>query len=216
MTHALIIRFHYPKDDKRFDWRLAYFKAMVLPRILGQTYKNFDIAIWCNEWHEKIFESLSPRIKTFRTKIDPTKREDGHFKDFLPWSEVRGLQKYDIQSGLDSDDLISYDYIHTAHIEIDFWSRKHPGKSLLLSFQPRLFELKTLKAYELRVKYTREHSSAFFSIYQPDKENYKFAYEAGHWKDLPKLFDESIILPEGHCWATVHGLNESTTIKLKA
>lgn len=216
MTHALIIRFHYPKDDKRFGWRLDFFKAMVLPRILGQTYDKFDIAIWCNEWHKEIFESLSARIKTFDTKTDPTKREGGYFKDFVPWADIRGLEKYDIQSGLDSDDLISRNYMETARKKIDEWCKKSPDKSLFLSFQPCLFDLETLKTYSMRTRYNRKNGSAFFSIYQPDKEKFRFAYEAGHWRGLPKLFYRSIALPEGKCWATVHGLNESTNLRLKA
>jgi len=75
-NHVLIIRFHYEKNDPRFDWRLAYFKAMVLPRILNQSYKNFDIAIWCNPEHDEIFKALSPRIKVFHSKIDTVKYKE--------------------------------------------------------------------------------------------------------------------------------------------
>ena len=37
LRHAVIIRMHYQPGDRKFDWRLAFFRSMVLPRLLTQT-----------------------------------------------------------------------------------------------------------------------------------------------------------------------------------
>lgn len=208
--HAVIIRFHYQENDPRFEWRFAYFKAMVLPRILNQSVSHFDIAIWCNEWHEERFEKLSNRIVTFRTKEDPTRRKGIYFVDFAPWNEVRGIPKYEIQSGLDSDDLITPDYIETIEKTI---AEKSGGKPMHLSFQPLIFSTQKLGTQSIGITYHPKKGSAFFSIYQPaGTEPYRFAYENSHLK-LWKFFPKSITLPKGKCWATAHNLNESTKAK---
>lgn len=211
MTHAVIIRMHYPENDKRFDWRLSYFKSMVLPRLLKQTDKDFDIAVRCNPWHEKQIKELSDRIITFSVKNESERikvyRNKKYFIDFVDWKDVIGLKQYDIQSGLDSDDLISLDYIQRVKAEI----KANPNQSLHISFQPRLFNVLTLKNCGIGTRYNSNKGSAFLSIYQPIKDNYKFVYEESHLT-IGRHFEKSIILPEGFCWASVHGLNESTGV----
>lgn len=211
MTHGVIIRFHYEKGDPRFGFRLAYFKAMVLPRLLAQTNQNFQIAIRCNPCHEKILKNLSEKITTFRVRNEAERfrmiKTKKYFVDFAPWHQVLGMAKYDIQSGLDSDDLVSENYIETIQRIV----MEHPAnKSLHISFQPEIFNSETLKTYPIGSTYTEKRGSAFFSIYQPDKNHYKFAYEKSHLF-IGKDMDKSIIMPKGFCWATVHGNNYSTT-----
>jgi hypothetical protein len=211
-THVIIIRMHYPVWDKRWPWRLEYFRKEVLPRLIDQTDQNFDIAIRCNPAHAETLRKLSHKIRTFqvrheseRVKITNNKK---YFIDFVKWHDVIGLPKYDIQSGLDSDDLVATDYIENIHKII---SENDQTKSLHISFQPEVFNTMTKKTYGIGIEYGPKKGSAFFSIYQPNKENYIFAYEYSHLK-LWKHFDKSITLPAEKCWASVHGHNFSTKI----
>lgn len=207
--HVVIIRFHYKHDDPRFAWRFAYFQSMVLPRLLEQTDKRFDIAIWCNPWHASLFRGLSKRIQTFNVKTEVTYKSLGgkkYFVDFAPWSAVEGLMKYDIQTGVDSDDLVGPHFIETIH---DFVKENGDKRSLHISFQPRIFDARTLTTRPIGTTYTPRKGSAFMSLYQPKKKKYHFIYEDSHLR-LWRLADHSITVPEGHAWATVHGINEST------
>lgn len=205
---ALIIRFHYKEDDPRFGWRFSYFVAMVLPRIMKQTDQNFDICIWCNPKHDQMFKALSPRIKVFHVEKDVVKykqRANGrtYYYDFTQWEDVIGLDKYDIQVGVDSDDFIGPNFIEIIRRECE-----NAKESLHICFQPRTFNLKTLEVKGM-MRYHARRGSAFLALYQPDKTNYKFIYCDSHitmWKHAKK----SISFPAGHCWATIHDINEST------
>lgn len=213
MKHVVIIRMHYPRGDERFKWRFKYFKRMVLPRLLAQTDQNFDIAIRCNPIHNRLFERLSPKIKTFCVRNESERykivKERKYFLDFVPWSDVIGLERYEIQSGLDSDDLISENYIETVKKEI---AKHDKDKTLHISFQPGIFNADTLQKFPINIRYTKKMGSAFFTIYQPNlKGKYIFAYQYSHLK-LGGYFNESVILPAGYCWASVHGHNISTNI----
>lgn len=207
-TNILIIRFHYQEADLRFDWRFDYFKAMVLPRILKQTDQNFDIGIRCNPKHDELFKALSPKIKTFHTKNDDARYKVGrngkkYFEDFVAWVDVVGLEKYDIQTGIDSDDLMGPNYIKMVNEAM-----AGQKEATHACFQPELFDLKTLTTKPM-MRYYEIRGSAFMALYQPDKTNYRFLYERSHIS-LFKFAKRSIILPKGHCWATAHWINEST------
>jgi hypothetical protein len=212
-NHILIIRFHYAEDDPRFVWRFNYFKWEVLPRILAQTVSDFDIAIRCNPWHNRLFQSLSDRIITFQVKDEyvkyrpPTIHGKVFFYDFIPWENVIGLKKYEIQSGLDSDDLIAPNYMQTIREEI---AEHNPKQSLHISFTPEIFNTKTKQTYPISDTYNPQKGSAFMTLYQPDFEKtYHFVYEISHLK-LGTLAKRSITLSKGYCWASVHDHNEST------
>jgi hypothetical protein len=206
-TNVLIIRFHYAAGDPRFPWRFDYFKAMVLPRILMQTDKNFDIAIWCNPAHDYLFTALSEKIKVFHAKKETVeykiKSGKKYYYDFIQYEDLEGLPKYDIQTGIDSDDLMGPDYIKVVNMQME-----SARVATHLSFQPRTFNLKNLQIKPM-MTYGEKRGSAFMALYQPDKTKYKFLYCASHiglWRQA----ERSIILPAGHCWATIHWLNEST------
>ncbi|MFZ3032238.1 MAG: glycosyltransferase [Candidatus Moraniibacteriota bacterium] len=205
---VIIIRFHYPVDDKRFEWRFGFFKTIVWPRILAQTNKEFDVAIRCNPAHEELFKSLpgGKTIITFQTKNDtPRYKVNGrkrYFHDFVPWSDVIGLPMYDIQIGLDSDDLISPNYV--AKIQ----AVCKGNESLHVFFQPQLFRLKTLRI-ESMAEYSRERGSAFRALYQPDKSDYRFIDSVSHMI-LWTLAKKSVGYVDGECFAVAHDLNEST------
>ncbi len=213
MTTAFIIRFHYEKEDPRFEWRFEYFKKDVLPRILAQTDQNFTIAIRCNEWSKPLFEALSDRIVTFTVKNERVlykkSRNKKYFYDFAKWEEVEGLPQYDLQLGLDSDDLISPPYLETVRDYVNFYAESTPGKSVHICFQPLLLNVETGQESLIGQTYTPTMGSAFFALYQPDKKHYLFAYEVSHLK-IGTLMDTSMVLPSGYCWASVHKHNEST------
>lgn len=210
-NQAVIIRFHYEKNDPRFEWRFQYFKDKVLPCLLEQTVSNFDIAIRCNPWHADLFKDLSPRIVVFHVKGEHVSFKQGgrkqYFFDFVPWENVEGLPEYEIQYGLDSDELISPDYIEGFQKAIE--ANKSAG-SLHLCYQPELIDVRTGKVFSIGQTYTPTMGSAFFAIYQPHgSKPYRFAYEHSHLT-LGSLFTKSIVLPIGKCWASVHNYNEST------
>lgn len=217
MRTAFIIRLHYGRDDPRFAWRLAYFRALVLPRILAQTIQDFEIAVWCNPWHESHVAPLAEKIRVFGVRPEV----DGHIRpedreraqrfhiDFTYWKDVVGIPPYDLQIGLDSDDLIRVDYL--ARI-LDEVSRHGTGNgSLHVGFQPLMFSVSNLTQYDFKPRYDERRGSPFFALYQPDKEGFLFAYEHSHLK-LPTLCSRSVLVPEGYCWFTIHGQNASTTI----
>lgn len=210
LTFAFIIRFHYSSKDLRFKWRFEYFKNEVLPRILNQTEQDFDICIRCNPEHNELFKSLHPKIKTFQVENEFVEYKQSklngkkYFEDFVEWDRVLGLEKYDVQMGLDSDDLIEKDYFSIIK-ELVY---KNIGTTLHICFQPKLFRLSTGKTKPMRT-YSEKRGSAFFALYQPSKDNYKFAYCMSHII-LGRIAEKTIVVPEGHCMATAHDINEST------
>jgi hypothetical protein len=213
MKTAFIIRFHYEENDPRFEWRFNYFVDAVLPRIKAQTVQVDDICIRCNAWHKDRFEKLG--LKTFYVKDEFVKYKDSgtgkkYFHDFVSFDRVVGLEKYDVQFGLDSDDLIEPDYVSLMIAKIEQYADRHPGKSLHLCFQPQTINIRNGKA-EIKPmrEYTPTRGSAFMSLFQPDKENYTFVYCESHMT-LWKHADASFVLPVGYCMATIHDINEST------
>lgn len=218
MTHAVIIRMHYPPGDPRFAWRLAYFYSMVLPRLLAQTDQNFDIWIRCRAEDVAVIQSLHPRLHTFQVKNEAEqsvqKYGRRYFQDFVPWADVVGLPQYDIQTGLDSDDLVRKDFIERISYEVGQWKDSTLGKghALHISFQPQLFDLKTLQQYSMSQRYNPKKGSAFMALYQPNfGPGYRFIYEDSHLR-LWRFAAHSITLPVGYCWASCHDLNESTKV----
>lgn len=219
MQAAFIIRFHYKQTDNDFDWRYSYFRAIVLPRLLDQTNQDFEIAVWCNPWHHKHFLSLSDKIRVFgvRPEVDgyirPEDRERASrfHVDFTYWRDVIGLPPYDLQIGLDSDDLIRETYVSRIFQEID----KHKRGSLHIGFQPMVFNLKNLSQYDFKAKYGPEHGSPFFALLQPDKRSFIFAYEHSHLK-MPAFFDRTVSIPEGFCWFSIHDRNASTQLPVSS
>lgn len=205
---ALIIRFHYNVKDPRFEWRFRYFESTVLPKIEAQSYSEFDICVRCNPLHADRFRRLTPRILPFHVKNETVryKRQGNkrYFYDFAPWSAVQGLKRYDVQLGLDSDDLISSSYVHKVMTLANLYQ-----DTLHISFQPEIYRLASKKVESIGFRYDAQRGSAFMALSQPDKSNYRFIYERSHLT-LGSLARYSILLPKGDCWATVHHINEST------
>lgn len=183
---------------------------MVLPKLLGQIDKDFDICIWCNDWQKGLFDVLSPRIKTFTSSFDPTRRKGKFFVDFIEWKDLVGIEKYDIQIGVDSDDLIREDFVQKAKEVI---AENYDGGKIHLSFIPYLFDLKTMRTYHTPYPYHEKQGSPFMALYQRDKgDSYKFIYHDSHLK-MHQYADKSISIPAGYCWFTTHDYNESTQLR---
>lgn len=212
MKTAFIIRMHYSYDDPKWDWRLAYFKAMVLPKLLDQTDLNFDICMWVNPHHQEEVLSLSEKIKVFTGDVteDIRHRKKGgkYFVDFTEFENLKGLDKYELQIGLDTDDLI---------LRKDFVSRIREECSkrdykFHISFQPYVFDARSLRTFEAPMKYQGKKGSAIFALYQPNVEKrFIFAYHDSHLR-LPFHAKESLFIDEGYCAYSVHDLNESTSL----
>lgn len=215
MKTAFIIRMHYKRDDKKWLWRLAYFQAIVLPKILAQKDKDFDICMRVNPHHADQVLALSDKIKIFdatpsrRDWVDPKyrKKQKKYFIDFLDYKHLVGLDKYDIQIGIDSDDiLLRDDFVSRVKEEV----LKDPSKSLHISFQPHIFHTNTLRMFECPTKYGVGHGSPIFALYQTqDQKRYLYAYEESHLK-MPTNAKRKIRIEEDYCCYSVHSCNSST------
>ena len=203
MKIAFIIRFHYKKDDERFNWRFNFFKDEVLPRIKAQTHKDFDICVWCNPWHKELFEGLG--VKTFNATY--VKKDTKHFTDFTDWSNVHGLEMYDIQIGLDSDDLVEPTLVEKT---VSLFNGKE-GK-LLISFQPKKVDIVTGKSYLMKNYKKMNRCSPCFAILQTDKSDYRFAYYRSHYRMNQDKWDE-VMYVDDQVTMAIHHQNDSTTIK---
>ena len=206
LRHAVVIRLHYSPDDPRFSWRLAFFKVMVLPRLLNQTNQDFEIWIVCHPEHVNLIKELDGKINVCSIPIFPSPEEarlHGFKTDIPP-----DLPQFDIQTAFDSDDLVSLNYIARIKEEI----AKRPDKTLLVTFQPYKMDLLTLKRYKMCERYDDGKCSMFFSLYQPDKSDYQHILSfdhsfIGHW------CNNIICVPEGYCDMVIHGSNWMTHLQ---
>lgn len=214
MKTAFIIRFHYEPSDPRFAWRMAYFKNKVFPRIISQG-DDFEIAIRCHCSHAPLFKALSDRVRTFQVVGECAKyktvRGKKYFFDFVSFGECRGLDRYELQIGLDSDDLIEPGYYE----EIKKLLRPaiEKGESAHLCFQPGLIDAKSGEKFPMPNRYSTKKGSAFFAIYQPaSADPFVFAYQESHLT-IGRHFINRLISPRADlCFASCHELNESTRL----
>jgi len=198
---VILTRLHYPKDSNKFKQRLKIYENSVLPCLSAQEDQDFDIAVWCNPWHEKEIKALSPYIKTFSATYAPPPNPTG-FNDFTEWANVSGLKEYRIQANLDSDDLIAPEYVKMIH--------KHcvGDASVFVGFQPYIADVRTQQVGELG-PYNETFTPAFFALYQPHQDTYIFAYHTSHTR-MWRFGTKTILVPYGHCCALIHDFNEST------
>lgn len=198
---AIVTRFHYPEDSKKFEWRFQFYAKAVLPLLLVQEDQDFDIAIWCNPWHEDRIRSLSPRIKTFSATHHPPKRTRG-FNDFTRWDNVSGMEKYRIQINLDSDDLAGPEYVKIVHACCAGY------ESVFVGFNPFIIDMKSGRVGFLG-PYTDSFTPAFFALCQREEDEYVFAYHDSHTR-MWQQAERTILVSHGHCCATAHDMNAST------
>jgi hypothetical protein len=211
-NHAIIIRMNYPQCEE-WEWRLAYFKSIVLPRLLNQTDQDFDIVILCNLIHNKILESLSSKIKVINKEVgsqylgtllkDKTKKYGS--KSVNPFYYKLD---YSIQTRLDSDDLVDLDFVKFINNYL-----KNCKNLTLLCFKPKKFSFQDLKLYEIGLPLKDFEKSQFLTLFDPSKT--RFIYEFGHttWASKVKELKGDIKIIEGYCYLIHHGHNASTKIK---
>lgn len=210
MNQVVITRMLYATDNPAFEERLAIYRALCLPRLRRQKNKNFDIAVLCNREHKKVFEDLGV-IPFFRKDNWLGQKPKKFWSCFSKWEELEGLDKYDIQTNLDSDDLVSDMFIDKIQRTIeDEINNGHKG-SLHIHFQPRLFSFHDLVEKPQKRQYSDSSGSAFYSIYQPDKERYISLIEDSHTR-IQAYMDKSVLIGEDYCWIGIHDNNDSTTI----
>lgn len=202
LSHAVITRMHYPPESPVFPWRLAFYRTMVLPRLLNQTDKNFEVWVVCHPEHMAAVEELGSGIHVCGLPAFPAPFFDGRMKE-LDAKELEVLPQFDIQTSLDSDDLVSLDYIARIKEEV----AKRPDRLLALSFQPWKLDLLTLKRYKMSERYGTHQGSMFYSLYQPDKSDYQSIMSINHIYLGVFFTDVVIVAEEGYCDFVIHGAN---------
>lgn len=203
---AVITRLHYTKDDPRFLPRLKMFENYALASLKAQTDQDFDICVWAEPWHKEQVEALDPRIKVFNAEWRKREGEGVHkyFIDYTTFDKVSGLAPYVTVIGLDSDDELDPRGIETVR-ELSNGTRK------AISFQPVKRDLTTGVRYKMKSYRHRHKMSPIFALHQPD-EPYLFAYQYGHYSEMPNQFKVIIYIPEGETYLNVHDFNASTKV----
>lgn len=200
MRHAVIIRLHYQPNDPRFEWRLAFFQTMVLPRLEHQTCQDFEIWIACHPWHVARIEALCPMANVVGLPDFPG-------VDNWNDAQLQGLPRFDLQTSLDSDDLVDLEYIAA----IQDIARTHPGP-LAISFQPYKLNLLTLKRYKMWERYGKHQCSMFFTLHLPADAEYRSVLSFNH-SYVPQWCPNVLTCPEGYCDMTIHGANFMTGLE---
>lgn len=204
MKLAVVTRIHYKADDPRFPNRVEMYKKYTLNSLLNQTDQDFDILVWCEPHHDELFKSLSDRIKIIHADTEVRYKSNKFFVDYTPFSKVYGMDKYEAQLGLDSDDELKPEAI--AEI------KKHlNGQRKAISLQPVKRDTGTGKMYKMVDYKSKGKLAPIFCLYQPD-ETYLFAYEYGHFSEMPNQFKDKVYL-YGLAVMNIHGENESTGIE---
>lgn len=205
MRHVVITRMLY-REDEPFFQRLELYKAYTLKSLREQTNQNFDIAVLCSKQHAHIFRKMD--IIPFFTRSDyfgefSQETKTWHVK--VPWGEIEGLREYEIQTNLDSDDFVSSDYIEAVQ------ELSHGDKSIHIHFQPTLVDIKTGEHKKMRNRYDDKTGSAFYSLYQPNPQEYIYIGIDGHRK-MQQYADKTVFIGEGYAFVGIHDHNDSTTI----
>lgn len=208
---AVITRLHYDADDPKFLDRVEMYKEHTLKSLLEQTDQDFDIWIWCEEWHDEIVKAIHPRVNIFHGNW--VKRSDPelsnikkYFIDYTHWDKIVGLPKYEVQVGLDSDDVLAPNTIaEIRKVAVG-------DKRTAISLQPLKIDVNTGKLWHMR-SYKAHRVAPIFALYQPEalNDSFMFAYQASHMR-LAAYCDNKVELPVGLAYMRIHDSNESTTM----
>jgi hypothetical protein len=209
MNQVVITRMLYAEDDPRFEKRLATYRAICLPRLERQTVRDFDISVLCNKAHADIFKKMGV-IPSYMKDGWLGRKPNKFWSCLTTWDNIEGLEKYDIQTNIDSDDMLAPNYIWRIRkaIELDGGER-----SMHIHFQPRLFSFFTLEEKEQKKKYNNKEGSAFYSFYQPNKKNYVYIGETSHIT-AASFMDKTVLVGEGYCWIGIHDDNDSSSMNI--
>jgi hypothetical protein len=219
---AIITRFHYPTaanpaKRKQFEWRFGYYRDRVLPTLAAQTGEggqDFDVWVWCEPEHERLFQALNVNgrpVNTFRASYPPRSKGRYHV-DFTTFEQTQGLPRYELQIGLDSDDMLAAPAV--AQIK-----RQVAGARMrkLVSLQPVLLDAADGRLYRMNRRYNGRSCSAIFGMYQPRTmwtRGFYFPYHTGH-VTLRRLVPDMRYLSEGLALASVHSHNETTALNTR-
>lgn len=196
--HAIILRMWH-NDHNEMEWRLAYFRSCVLPRLQRQIDPDFDICIFSDKMFHSRLRLMDDRIKPFtNTGNDFDYTKSGNFS----FDGLIGLEKYEIQTRLDSDDLVNpwfTNRIVNCH--------RSGARSNVVTFQPELFLLDSLRVIPMKHQYSEKRPSMFSSLYQPDPDKWEFIYKEVFFRlsKYPVMF-----YPEGTVYMTIHDSNYGT------
>lgn len=185
-------------DPKVFEWRFNYFAAMVLPRLQKQTVQDFDIRILAAPKYHKLLIHLDKTlIKPFVLHGDTFDyKTQGNFKndDIKGFYEHKNFWYYRRQTRLDSDDLVTPDFVATIVKQ----------KTPYVSFQPMLFVTNTLQCKSMRHRYNSKKPSMFLSVLDYPECIYHRVFT--RFNDQP-----CTVLPEGYAFMSIHDHNQGTT-----
>lgn len=198
MKHVVIIRLKYPKDSPKWDWRIAFFKAMVMPFWERQTDKNFDLWVMCNDWHVEEVKAISPLIYTFNTQAN-VKGDPDFTKKYGEGGSVQPhecdyFNHYDIQTRVDSDEIPNYDFVETIHKYMNCIP-------CLLSFKRIRFHVPTMRAYKIENPGIPDYHamSSVLSLHWPGE----YIYQMGHkyWaRHVVKHHGQVKVIDFGHVY----------------
>lgn len=204
LSHCITTRFYYPEErEKDFQTRLAIFKAMTLPRF---KLNKVDILVKCHERHNDIFKELGCIPVNVKKGKEGGINPSGFYTDYIDYKDLINCPKYDIQSSVDSDDLISPKYCDIVKHEV---FKAGLDKSVYVQFQPMIFNAENLSIKRTKTLYNEQRGSAFYSLYQPNKEDYIFIGKKGHFF-FSSLAQKKCFINEGHCWIGLFGDNDSS------
>jgi hypothetical protein len=220
MTAAFLTRLHYPPGS-RAEWRMAYFEAMTLPRLRPH---GIDVCLWVDDWQRPWCERIGCKPFTVRPEFQ------GHIKpgyeakaksyhvDFVPWSAVVGLPRYELQIAIDSDELLMPrtrpGLLERLRRELN---SAPPGETCHVSFQHEMFDVQECRLYRSQYRYSIEKGSPLYALWQPEgTEPYVFAYDDSHQRIGQQMQHRRFIADDGsNAWvaASVHEYNASTKRK---
>jgi hypothetical protein len=201
MKHGVIIRFNYPEDEPTLKWRLAWFAGAVLPRLENQTDQNFEIWMNVNPAHVERMREVFPYIHYFTTTAAEKYYDLVFHSDQLP--------RFDIQTRLDSDDLVTTTYIERIKAEVT--GKKEPT---VVSFQPYKLDFFSFQRYKMGKRYHRKSCSMFLSLFIPSEQEYNQIYKYNH-RLIYERYPNVITIPEGYADLVIHPHNKITKIDAK-
>jgi len=182
---GIIIRMWH-NDVEDMNWRYHYFASNVLPRLQRQ---KEDFQIWIlspSDWHKRL-EALDKRIHCFTLNTDGFHyKKQGNFT----FDDAPDLPHFNIQVRMDSDDLVSNDFLSVI--------KNTDGN---VTFQPELFLLDELKVKKMAHRYRGNKPSAFLALK---------GYDECIYHQVFMRFNATLI-KEGRAWVTIHDRNQGST-----
>lgn len=207
MIHHVITRMAFKPEDPQWEWRLAFYRSMVLPRFLRQTDQNFEIWLRCYPAHNEVVDALHPKVHPYQGY-----GIEDEIMGIAKTCQNHNIPRSHIQTRVDCDDLVSPDFISRIHAEVS----RQPDKPLIISFQPWKLDLYTLTRYRMGQRYHEQSTSMFLALYQPDIEggNYWNIYYSKHGHLAKELGEpvRVVTIPEGYCDMVIHDKNMATSI----